>query len=61
MKTLIAEFLAFLISKLDERYNELEARVQQLEKERLLIGEDKDTQTRLESLERKVFWERFLK
>lgn len=65
-KSLFAEFIAFLAYKQDERYHELEQRIQQLEQERnqpVLIEAPKQNDKydkRLEDLERKVFWERHI-
>ena len=61
MKSLITEFLAFLLSKLDERYKEFDARLEEMERRQLRISDTGDIEKRLEELERKVFWERYLK
>lgn len=67
-KSLIAEFFAFLAFKNDERYHELELRIQQLEQERnqltnrvpqvVLEPFDVNTEERIKKLEKRVFWEK---
>jgi len=64
-KALVAEFLAFLLSKSDEKYAELEKRIESLENERDILRMsirkgDRIFGERLEDLEKKVFWERYI-